>query len=156
FRNDVMAVLSRAGCNMGACHGNLHGKGGVKLSLRGQDPDLDLAALTREALGRRVDTLRPQARPLLPKATPTVPPEGAQRFGRDSLEYQLLRRWIAEGARPDRPGTPTVKRLDVTPRERVLVEPDDRVALKVTATFSDGSKRDVTRLAVFDPSNLGV
>ena len=29
FCNDVMAVLSRAGCNAGACHGNLNGKGGL-------------------------------------------------------------------------------------------------------------------------------
>ena len=28
FRNEVMAVLSRAGCNQGVCHGNLNGKGG--------------------------------------------------------------------------------------------------------------------------------
>ena len=38
FRHDVMPVLSRAGCNQGACHGNLNGKGGFKLSLRGEDP----------------------------------------------------------------------------------------------------------------------
>src|SRR5262249_50273529 len=41
-----------------------------------------------------------------------------------------------------------------TPRQQVLIEPDDRVALRVRATFSDGSTRDVTRLAVFEPSNL--
>src|SRR5688572_28125414 len=33
FRNDVMAVLSKAGCNLGTCHGNANGKGGFKLSL---------------------------------------------------------------------------------------------------------------------------
>ena len=27
FERDVMAVLSKAGCNMGTCHGNLNGKG---------------------------------------------------------------------------------------------------------------------------------
>jgi hypothetical protein len=50
-----MAVLSRAGCNMGACHGNFNGKGGFRLSLRGEDADFDLDALTRGAAGRRVD-----------------------------------------------------------------------------------------------------
>jgi len=39
FRRDVMAVVSKAGCNLGGCHGNASGKGGLKLSLRGQDPD---------------------------------------------------------------------------------------------------------------------
>ena len=41
FRHEVMAVLSRAGCNMGTCHGNANGKGGFKLSLRGQNPAAD-------------------------------------------------------------------------------------------------------------------
>src|SRR4051794_4545311 len=59
FGTDVMAVLSRAGCNQGACHGNQNGKNGFRLSLRGQDPAFDLAVLTRDTLGRRTDRLRP-------------------------------------------------------------------------------------------------
>jgi hypothetical protein len=61
FRNDVMAVLARGGCNQGTCHGNLTGKGGFKLSLRGQDPHLDFATLTREQLGRRINCQQPSA-----------------------------------------------------------------------------------------------
>src|SRR5687767_15790248 len=80
FRNEVMAVLSRGGCNQGVCHGNLHGKGGFKLSLRGQDPDLDLAALTRDALGRRTNAQTPDASLILLKATGRVPHEGGPRF----------------------------------------------------------------------------
>src|SRR5579884_4170205 len=72
FRNDVMAVLSRAGCNQGACHGNQNGKNGFKLSLRGQDPDFDLHALTRDTLGRRTDTARPADSLILRKATATI------------------------------------------------------------------------------------
>jgi hypothetical protein len=34
FTNDVMAVLGKAGCNSGACHGHSSGKAGFKLSLR--------------------------------------------------------------------------------------------------------------------------
>src|SRR6516164_7884897 len=59
FRNDVMAVLSKGGCNAGACHGNQNGKGGFRLSLRGEDPTADFAALTRDALARRTDPHRP-------------------------------------------------------------------------------------------------
>ena len=44
FRNDVMAVISKAGCNAGTCHGNKNGKGGFKLSLRGQDPEAAIIA----------------------------------------------------------------------------------------------------------------
>src|SRR5688500_10928118 len=45
FDRDVMAVLSKAGCNFGACHANTNGKGGLKLSLRGEDPAGDYVAL---------------------------------------------------------------------------------------------------------------
>ncbi|HXI52248.1 MAG TPA: hypothetical protein VNH84_12100, partial [Candidatus Saccharimonadales bacterium] len=41
FRNDVMAVLSKGGCNSGPCHGNQNGKAGFKLSLRGEDAEFD-------------------------------------------------------------------------------------------------------------------
>src|SRR5690349_5428388 len=76
FRNEVMAVLSKGGCNAGACHGNQNGKGGFKLSLRGQDPGADFAALTRDALARRTDPLRPADSLVLLKATGAVPHEG--------------------------------------------------------------------------------
>src|SRR5438874_2284433 len=154
FRNDVMAVLSRAGCNAGACHGNLNGKGGFKLSLRGQDPDFDLAAVTREAFGRRIDRLAPDDSLILAKATMATAHEGGQRFPRSSGEYQILRRWIAAGAKADPEKTPRLTGLEVSPESAVLLDPTDRVRLKVTASFGDGKKRDVTRLSCFETSNL--
>jgi hypothetical protein len=154
FRNDVMAVLSRAGCNQGACHGNQNGKNGFKLSLRGQDPEFDLLALTRDTFGRRTDTTRPADSLILRKATATVAHEGGKRFGIESSEYAILYRWVAGGARPDPAGSPRLTGLQVTPGERVLVEPADTVALRVRATFSDGGTRDVTGLAVYETANL--
>ncbi len=156
FCNDVMAVLSRAGCNQGACHGNQNGKNGFKLSLRGQDPDFDFAALTRDTLGRRTDRLHPEDSLILAKATSRVPHEGGKRFDQNSLEYRLLYRWIAEGMRRDPPNTPVLRRLEVTPSQQVLIEPADRVLVRVRAVFSDGQARDVTRLSVFETSNLVV
>ncbi len=154
FRNEVMAVLSRGGCNQGACHGNQNGKNGFKLSLRGEDPDFDLAALTRDTLGRRTDRLNPDSSLLLLKAVGAVPHEGGKRFDRNSLEYRILRRWIAEGLNADPPATPVLHQLKVTPAAQILVEPAGPVTLKVKAVFSDGQVRDVTALAVFEPSNL--
>src|SRR5438876_3996493 len=94
FERDVMAVLSRAGCNAGACHGNLNGKGGFKLSLRGEDPALDRAALTRDMLARRADPHRRDESLILLKATGGVPHEGGIRFSKTSTEYAALRSWI--------------------------------------------------------------
>src|SRR5262245_24312684 len=76
FRTDVMAVLSKAGCNMGVCHGNKFGKGGFKLSLRGEDPNWDLAVLSRDQTGRRINPLEPDQRIVLLKTTMQVPEEG--------------------------------------------------------------------------------
>src|SRR4051812_44358997 len=81
FRNDVMAVVSKAGCNAGACHGNKTGKGGFKLSLRGQDPDLDYAALTHDLFARRTNPLDPDRSLILLKPTAQLAHEGGQRFG---------------------------------------------------------------------------
>ena len=57
FRNDVIPVMTKMGCNSGACHGALAGKNGFKLTLRGYDPDVDYDTLTRQSVGRRVSTL---------------------------------------------------------------------------------------------------
>src|SRR2546427_3525124 len=89
FRNDVMAVLSKAGCNAGACHGNKNGKGGFKLSLRGEDPARDWVALSREFFGRRANPSDPDASLILLKSTTQLPHEGGLRFGKDSLEYDI-------------------------------------------------------------------
>jgi hypothetical protein len=72
FRNQVIPILTRAGCNSGACHGALAGKGGLKLSLRGYDPETDHFVLTRQTLGRRVDRQEPAKSLLLRKAAMTV------------------------------------------------------------------------------------
>ena len=154
FRREVMAVLSRAGCNAGPCHGNLNGKGGLKLSLRGESPETDYLTLTRDMLGRRLAPLHAGESLLLAKATMRLPHEGGQRFSGQSPEAQLLRRWIAQGAKDDHPTLPV--RLTVSPAEKVVPHGTDRVALKVVAHFPDGSQRDVTRLAAYEPSNLRV
>ena len=156
FRTDVMAVLSKAGCNQGTCHGNLNGKNGFRLSLRGQDPDFDLASLTRDMLGRRTDRLQPANSLILLKATASVPHEGGKRFDVGSREYAILAAWIAAGMPDDPPGTPVLRRIEVTPAEQVVIAPTDRVQLNVRATFSDGSTRDVSRMAVYEPSNPAV
>src|SRR2546426_7206833 len=83
FRNDVMAVLSKAGCNAGACHGNKSGKAGFKLSLRGQDPDVDYLTLTRDTFARRTNPMEPDQSLILLKPTTQIPHEGGLRFARN-------------------------------------------------------------------------
>jgi hypothetical protein len=156
FERDVLPVLTRAGCNMGACHGNLNGKGGLKLSLKGEDPAFDFAALTRDMLARRTDPIRPDESLILQKATAKVPHEGGSRFAVNSTEYAVLREWIARGARFDPSGGPALTKLVVLPTNKILVDPADRFRVSATAHFSDGTTRDVIRLAAFEFTQVGV
>jgi hypothetical protein len=89
----VFQQAAKAGCNLGGCHGNGQGKGGLKLSLRGQDPDLDWLALTRDQAGRRVNAVEPEKSLLLLKATGAVPHEGGKRFAPGSPEHAVMTSW---------------------------------------------------------------
>src|SRR5215211_466435 len=87
FRNQVIPILTRAGCNSGACHGALAGKGGLKLSLRGYDPEADHFVLTRQALSRRVDRTEPEKSLLLLKPSRALPHGGGRRFEVGDTDY---------------------------------------------------------------------
>ncbi len=147
FRRDVVPMLTRAGCNAGACHGAPSGKNGFRLSLRGYDPALDHHTLTREAAGRRIDPLAPDASLVLMKATGRTAHEGGRRFEPESTAYRIVRDWIAGGGPDD--GLPPPDRLEVAPSRVILDAPAAAQPLRVTAHFPDGSARDVTELTRF-------
>ncbi|MEZ6038955.1 MAG: DUF1549 and DUF1553 domain-containing protein [Planctomycetaceae bacterium] len=156
FRNEVMAVLSRSGCNLGTCHGSANGKGGLKLSLRGQDPDLDFNTLTREYSARRVNVLNPDESLLLQKPLMLVPHEGGRRFEENSFELSVLRKWIENGIPSDHADEPTLQRITTTPEHLTTPVSESPVQIIATGCFSDGSTRDITSLAVFDSSSLSM
>jgi len=154
FRYDIMPLLSRTGCNMGACHGSANGKGNLKLSLRGENPDTDFATLTQNRQSKRLNTTDPDTSFLLRKPAKLTEHEGGLRIAPDSTDYQLLRRWIAAGAPRDPDNAPVLTALSVDPPEATVEAPALSVQLKVTATFSDGTTRDVTRESVYEAANL--
>ncbi|MGL4550585.1 MAG: DUF1549 domain-containing protein [Gemmataceae bacterium] len=151
FRNHVIPVLTRTGCNSGACHGALAGKGGLKLSLRGYDPAADHFALTRQALGRRVDREAPEKSLLLLKPTMASAHGGGLRVEAGSREYRVLSEWIAAGAPAMKADDVRVQRLEVLPGVSVL-KPGDAAQIVVRAWYSDGHAEDVTRWAKFTSS----
>ncbi len=155
FRRDVMAVLAKAGCASGPCHGNRNGKGGFKLSLRGEDPATDYATLINGLAGRRLDFTAPADSLLLLKPTTDVAHEGGARLKKGSREYEILRRWIAARS-PDDASAPKLTRLEVTPRDDYYYAPRTNAQITATAVFADGLRRDVTTLAVYEVSNVAV
>lgn len=155
FRNDVIPVLSKVGCNSGACHGAAAGKNGFKLTLRGYDPDQDYDTLTRESLGRRVSLSDPAHSLMLLKPTFAVPHGGGKRFSTGSPEYRVIADWIAAGAPRPSDSDPTVTGLEVFPASATL-KAGGQQQIVVRAKYSDGRLRDVTRWVRFGSSDEGV
>lgn len=148
FQTDVIPILTKLSCNSGGCHGKATGQNGFKLSLLGFEPDGDYESIVHESRGRRVFLNAASQSLLLLKATAKVPHGGGKRLDEASDDYRLLHDWIAAGAIAPRPDDPVLTRIELSPRERVL-KPKSQQPLTVTAFFSDGTSRDVTRQAVY-------
>ena len=155
FRNDVQPVLAKSGCNSGACHGALAGKGGFKLTLRGYDPNMDYFNITRQSRGRRIELADPGRSLMLAKPSGAMPHKGGLRFTTDSREYQILADWIAAGAPAPSADDPRVVALEILP-DRALLIPGDNQQLLVQARYSDGRVVDVTRWVKFTSTDEAV
>jgi hypothetical protein len=155
FRNHVVPVLTRAGCNSGPCHGSLSGKNGFKLTLRGYDPELDYLTLTRQASARRINRVEPGRSLMLLKPTLAVSHGGGKRFDPRSPEYGVIAQWIAAGTPAPADWDPSMTRLEIFPPAAQL-KPGDEQPLIVRAHFSDGHAEDVTRWAKFSSSEGAV
>jgi hypothetical protein len=155
FRNNVIPVMTKVGCNQGACHGALSGKNGFKLTLRGYDPDVDYDTLTRQSVGRRVSLADPAASLMLLKPTFTIPHGGGKRFSTDSIEYRILSEWIAEGAPAPQPNDPEITGLEVFPAAATLATGAEQ-QLVVRAKYSDGRVEDVSHWVKYSSNNEGV
>ncbi|WP_166829276.1 DUF1549 domain-containing protein [Thalassoroseus pseudoceratinae] len=156
FKNDTLAALTKAGCNMGACHGSPSGKGGFRLSLRAFDPELDRVTLRQEVFGRRVNRMQPAASLLLRKPLMKVAHGGGQRIHEGDAVYTVLHDWIAEGLQTEDANEPNLLRIELLPSTRTFQAAGNRQQLRVKGYFSDGRTRDLTALTSFSSSNEAV
>lgn len=158
FKQDILPILTRAGCNTGACHGKLSGQNGFRLSLRGYAPEWDHDWITREVNGRRIDLGFPDESLLLTKPSGGVAHEGGVRFRPGSRMWLTLRDWVASRAPGPVAEEPDAERLEVLPGGRVMSLGQTQ-SLLVRAHYADGRVRDVTWLAQFfsnDPNTVSV
>jgi hypothetical protein len=150
-----MPILTARGCNQGACHGKARGQNGFQLSLLGFDPDFDYAALTQQARGRRVFPAAPERSLLLLKSTATLAHGGGVRLEPGNSDYDVLLRWIAQGTPRRIENEPKLVSVAVDQEEKYL-KPGEKFSLGVTATYSDGTTRDVTGRTQFQSSEAGL
>ncbi|MEX2215250.1 MAG: DUF1549 and DUF1553 domain-containing protein [Phycisphaeraceae bacterium] len=153
FKNDVMPVFLRAGCNTGSCHGAARGKDGFRLSLFGYDPDGDNYRITREMAVRRSNLALPHESLLMLKSAGKVPHTGGQRMKEGDEEYNTLIRWLEAGVPNDPADVITPVSMEILPKQAVLEGEGAKQRMTVRATYSDGSKRDVTSLCLFLTNN---
>lgn len=153
FVRDIQPILTKAGCNAGVCHAKaVTGQRGFRLSVLGFEPEEDYEAIVEQGKGRRVFPPAPEESLLVTKAAAIVPHTGGKKIEPGSASYQAIVRWIAEGMPYTQPGEPTLKSISVEP-PRAVMQTKAAQQLKVTASYSDGSHRDVTKLALFEAND---
>jgi len=156
FMNDVVPVLTKAGCNMGVCHAKAgNGQNGFQLSLLGFEPQEDYEHLVKEARGRRLFATTPDRSLLLLKATGQMPHGGGVRLKADSESYTLLRDWIQQGAPYDTAEAAKLVSFEVEPK-RGSVPRQGQQQLKAVAKYTDGTVRDVTELALYECNDKAI
>ena len=153
YFRDVNPVLTRLGCNQGTCHGSKDGKNGFKLSLRGYDALYDLRAFTDDHASRRVNVAAPDQSLMLLKASGAAPHVGGQLTKPGEAYYELLRAWIAAGAKVDFK-TPRVASIEIHPQNPVIDRPGQKQQMRIVARYADGRLRDVTREAFIESGNI--
>lgn len=155
FEHDVLPVFAKLGCNSGACHGALAGKGGFRLSLRGYDPESDFFTITQQAQGRRVEPRDPGRSLLLAKPSGAIPHKGGVRYDVDSLDYRIVADWISAGTAPPSAAEPNLESIEIYPDQATLPI-GSHADLIVLAKYSDGRISDVTRWVKWSSANQAV
>ena len=148
FENDIVPLFSKLRCNGSGCHGKQAGQNGFRLSVFGHDPRADFGALVQEGRGRRIFPAAPERSLLLLKAVGLMPHGGGRRTEPDSMDAELLREWIAQGAPWGSDDAKQLTTIEIEPAERSM-SPQASQRILVTAIFSDGSRRDVTHAASY-------
>lgn len=152
FRNQIVPVFTKLGCNGGGCHGKSGGQNGFKLSLLGFYPEDDYEFLRKESRGRRIFPAEPTKSLLMTKATGLTPHGGGKRMGLDSYEYRMLVRWVEQGMPYGRADDPSVVGIQCYPESRVMPQNSEQ-QISVIATYSDGTTEDVTRMCLYEPND---
>lgn len=152
FDTDIIPVLTKAGCNAGACHGAAAGRGGMRLSLLGSDPAADYETIVQALEGRRVNLTRPELSLFFRKPTGNLEHGGGVALDQDQAGAKRLLEWIRAGAVRGSPRR--LIRVDATSAKNLPPTVPTVVPLQVVARFDNGPPEDVTEWTVFTSPDM--
>ncbi len=148
FSKQIVPLLTKAGCNTGACHGAAAGRGYLQLSLFGSRPASDYEAI-RHAPGQRfADCISADSSLLLQKPAELLAHGGGERLPLDGDEYKLLKSWIQAGG--PRGSMAKLNRIEFVPAEvdvtsELLLPIGESIAIGARAFWSDHTVTDATQ-----------
>ncbi len=146
FTTGILPVLTKAGCNSGACHGAATGRGEFRLSLFGSSPEADHFAIVRHLNSRRVNLAFPEKSLLLLKPTGNTDHAGGIRFAETSPEADRILQWIKSGAPlGSRRHAVSLKSVPAS----VVLEAGTSASVRYMASLSDGTEIDVSNDVAF-------
>ncbi len=157
FDTEIIPVLTKAGCNAGACHGAAAGRGGFHLSLLGADPAADHEAIVLALEGRRVNLADPARSLIIAKPGGQLEHGGDVVLPPESDGQQRMLTWIRSGAR--RNAGRNLNHFEVSPQQIVVDELPAKITLRAIARFGQESPEEVTPFTVFtstDPAAVSI
>ncbi len=154
FATEIVPILTKAGCNAGACHGAAAGRGGFHLSLLGGDAAADYEAIVQALEGRRINLANPTASLLLKKPTGYLDHGGDVALDEDSAGAKKLTDWIRAGA--SRGSGRRLIDFQVSPSRHISEQIPANVPLRALARFDAGPPLEVTQWTVFTAADPAV
>ncbi|MBL8817776.1 MAG: DUF1553 domain-containing protein [Planctomyces sp.] len=162
FETEIIPILTRYGCNSGACHGAAVGRGNFHLSLFGSRPHDDYTAIVEQFEARRTNLADPRQSLLLLKPQGLVDHGGGVRLSEHDTATDSLLRWIQQGARRKQHRALDELRITITPHAPAPVDTLRRITCLADFRRHDsGLQRncDVTHLTTFsaeDPTAVSI
>ena len=94
----------------------------------------------------------PQSSLLVAKARGDALHEGGSRFARGSLADTIFAKWITQGSPGDLKDKNESFASSMVP-DKLVLKPGESHRVQLIAEYTDGTKRDVTRLGIFAVNN---
>ncbi len=142
FAKQIIPLLTKAGCNAGACHGAAAGRGYLGLSLYGSHPEKDYETLLFLPAGRFVDTQAAERSLMLQKPGGYLDHGGGTPLDGQDREVQMLLTWLRQGA--PRGSMSELTDLEIRPAPSIECQVGDTIRLQAIATWNDGHQASVS------------